>query len=201
MQSGQMIATAGGRLLFQSPSLDYLLLRILERRRICETRSFEVNELPAPVLKLIQRLIGAANGSPGEPPRMQIATPHGHLILEAKWLVPPGTLPNDAAKAPQSCLIAVTVELREHAIAHAARALRENGATPSQVKVGVSLVLGKTKATIANELGIKLTSVADLTRRLYQTLDVHNSTELAAKIWLSGRRNKAQRAQYHGLAA
>ena len=74
---------------------------------------------------------------------MQISTAHGVLTLEAKWLVPAGTLPNDVARDPKSCLIAVTIELHEHAIAHAARALRESGATPAQVKVGIQLALGK----------------------------------------------------------
>lgn len=54
------------------------------------------------------------------------------------------------------------------------------GATPAQVKVGVQLALGKTKPQIAAELDVKLSSVADLTRKLYQTLDVHNFAELGA---------------------
>lgn len=184
VQSGQMIVTADGKLLFQTRGLDHLLLRVLERRRMCDTRSSDAEALPSPIRKLIQRLVGAATGNLGEPPIMRIATSFGHLVLEAKWLVPAGTHPEGAARDPRSCLIAVTVELREHPTAHAARVLRESGATPAQVKCGVSLVLGKTKAMIAEEHSIKLSSVADLTRRLYQTLDVHNSTELAAKIWL-----------------
>jgi len=37
---------------------------------------------------------------------------------------------------------------------------------------------------IADGLGVQLSSVADLTRKLYQILDVHNSAELGTKIWL-----------------
>jgi len=73
-----------------------------------------------------------------------------------------------------------------------ARVLRESGATPTQMKVGIQLALGKTKPVIADELGIQLSSVADLTKRLYQTLDVHNSTELATKIWLDQRQVEAR---------
>jgi hypothetical protein len=47
---------------------------------------------------------------------------------------------------------------------------------------------------IADELGIQLSSVADLTRRLYQTLDVHNSAELATKIWLSQKQGAARKS-------
>jgi DNA-binding NarL/FixJ family response regulator len=93
-----------------------------------------------------------------------------------------------------SCLIAVTTAFHEHAIAHAARVLRESGATPAQTKVGIQLALGKTKPVIADELGVQLSSVTDLTKRLYQTLDVHNSAELGTKIWLGQRRDEARQS-------
>ena len=112
--------------------------------------------------------------------------------FEAKWLVPAGTLPEDAARDPKSCLISVTIELHEHPIAYAARVLRESGATPTQTKVGIQLVLGKTKPVIADELGIQPPSVADHTKRLYQTLAIHNSAELATKIWLGQRQAEAR---------
>jgi DNA-binding CsgD family transcriptional regulator len=129
---------------------------------------------------------------------VQISTPYGVLTLEARWLVPAGTLAEDAARDPKSCLIAVTVELHEHAIAHAARILRESGATPTQVKVGIGLAMGKTKPVIADELGIKPSSVADQTKRLYQTLDIHNSTELSTKIWLGGRPSETRQSRPPG---
>ena len=125
---------------------------------------------------------------------MPISTAFGVLTLEAKWLMPAGTLPADAARDPKSCLIAVTIALHEHPIAHAARVLRESGATPAQTKVGIHLALGKPKPLIADELGIQLSSVADLTRRLYQTLDVHNSAELGTKIWLNQKQDEARQS-------
>ena len=86
----------------------------------------------------------------------------------------------------------MTIELHEHPIAHAARVLRESGATPAQMKVGIQLALGKPKPAIADEFGIRLSSVADLTKRLYQTLDVHNSAELATRIWLNLKQDEAR---------
>jgi len=115
----------------------------------------------------------------------QISTHYGAVALDAKWLMPAGAIPTDVVKDPKSCLIAVTIELREHALASAARVLRESGATPTQLKVGLALALGKPKPAIADKLGIKLTTVADLARKLYQTLDVHNAAELGAKVWLA----------------
>jgi hypothetical protein len=108
------------------------------------------DSMPAPVLKLIRQITGAANGSSNTPPRMRISTAYGVLTLEAKWLVPAGTLPADAARDPKACLIAVTIDLHEHAIAHAAPVLRESGATPAQTKVGIQIALGKPKPVIAD---------------------------------------------------
>ncbi|PZR85288.1 MAG: hypothetical protein DLM68_11295, partial [Hyphomicrobiales bacterium] len=43
---------------------------------------------------------------------------------------------------------------------------------------------------IADELGLKPSTVAGLTKKLYQTLDVHNSTELGTKIWLGDKQRE-----------
>jgi len=115
--------------------------------------------------------------------------------------MPADAMPGDVAKDPKSCLIAVTFELREHALAHAARVLRESGATPAQMKVGIQLAMGKTKPAIANELGMKQTTVADLTRKLYQRLDIHNAAELGTRIWLGEGRREAQRSEWPGRPA
>ena len=192
VRSGQMILTADAKLVYETASLESLR-RILMGEPTNYTRYVPVSEsLPAPVLKLIRQLAGAANGSSNTPPRMRISTGYGILTLEAKWLVPAGTPPEDASRNPNSCLIAATIELHEHPIAHAARVLRESGATPAQAKVGIKLVFGKPKPAIADELGVQLSSVTDLTRRLYQTLDVHNSAELATKIWLGQKQDAAR---------
>ena len=90
----------------------------------------------------------------------------------------------------------MTIELREHPIAHAAQVLREGGATPAQVKVGIQLALGKTKQVIADELGVQLSSVVDVTKRLYRTLDVHNPAELGTKS--GSAKSKTRRAKVCG---
>src|SRR3984893_1409139 len=192
VRTGQLILTADAKLVFQTPGLEYPL-RILAGEPGSYTRYVPARDrLPSPVLKLIRQITGAANGTSNAPPRMRVSTAYGVLTLEAKWLVPAGTFPEDVARDPKGCLITVTIELREHAIAHAARALRESGATPMQTKVGIQLALGKPKPVIADKLGIQLSSVADLTKRLYQTLDVHNSAELGTKIWLNQKQDEAR---------
>jgi hypothetical protein len=191
-RSGEMILTADARLVYQTPSLE-LLLTILGGEPANYLRPLPVRDrLPPPILKLLRRIAGAANGTSNAPPRMQVSTAYGVLTLEAKWLVPVGTLAEDAARDPKACLISVMIELREHVIAYAARILRESGATPAQTKVGIHLALGKPKRVIADELGVQLTTVVDLTRKLYQTFDVHNSAELGMKIWLGQKQDDAR---------
>jgi DNA-binding CsgD family transcriptional regulator len=184
--SGEMILTPAAKLVFQTANIELLLTRILQG----DPGNFPARDkLPVPILQLLREITDAANGTFNAPPRMQISTAYGALTLEAKWLAPAGTLPEDAARDPKGCLISVTIELHEHPIANAARILRESGATPAQTKVGIHLALGKPKPVIADELGLQLCSVADHTKKLYQILDVHNSTELATKIWLGQRQD------------
>jgi DNA-binding CsgD family transcriptional regulator len=197
IRSGQMILTADAKRVLQTSGIEPLV-HVITGEPLHRTSYVPAREtLPAPVLKLLRQITGAANGTFNAPPRMRISSAYGVLTLEAKWLVPAGTLPADVARDPKSCLISVTIELHEHPIAHAARVLRESGATPTQVKVGIQLALGKPKPVIADELGVQLSSVVDLTRRLYQTLDVHNSTELATRIWLNQKQDEACQSLRH----
>ncbi len=186
-----MILTANAKLVFQTPGIEFLL-DVITGEPANFTRYVPArNKLPAPVLKLLRQITGAANGTSNTPPRMQVSTSYGVFTVEAKWLVPADAIPEDAARDPKSCLIAVTIELREHPVAHAARVLRKSGATPTQVKVGIQLALGKTKPVIADELGVQISSVVDLTKRLYLNLDVHNPAELSTKIWLGQKQPRA----------
>lgn len=184
VRSGQMILTYDETIVFQTPGLELLLRTLAGERANYLQRLPARDHLPSAIRTLVRRLVGTANASLGFPPRMRIPCAYGLLVLEATWLVPANTPPEEVARDPKSCFIAVTIELRENAIAHAARILRESGATPGQVKVGVQLALGKSKTLIARELGMQPSSVADQTKKLYQRLDVHNAAELGLELWL-----------------
>ncbi len=189
--SGQLIVTAEAKVVFQTKEAQHILDWIDRETIEARCRDRDRDRLPVPVLKLLQKLTGTANGTCNTPPRMRLSTPYGVVALEAKWLKPAGALPGDAAKDPKSCLISVAIELHEHSLARAARVLRENGATPAQMKIGIQLAMGKSKPAIADALGIEPSSVASLAKQLYQTLDIHNATELATNIWLGGNPNEA----------
>lgn len=187
--SAQLILTPEAKLVFQTPGIEFLI-RILGGEQNNYTRYVPIREkLPSPIKKLVQNIVGSVNGTSNEPPRMLLANAYGVLSLEAKWLVPADIASTEIANDPKGCLIAVTIELRENAVAHAARVLRDCGATPAQVKVGIHLALGKTKPMVAQELGLQISSVADLTKKLYQCLDIHNSAELGLKLWLGQKQD------------
>jgi hypothetical protein len=186
--SGQLILSPDAGIVYQTSGIDFLLGILAGEPRNYTHFVPAHHSLPEPVLKLLRQITGTANGTSNAPPCMRIQTAYGFLSLEAKWLVPAGTIAGEVARDPKGCLVGVTINLREHPIAYAARALRESGATPAQTKVGIGLAMGKTKPTIADELGLQFSSVADLTKKLYQNLDVHNSAELGTKIWLDQKR-------------
>jgi DNA-binding CsgD family transcriptional regulator len=190
-RSGQMILIADATLVWQTPGIEFLL-RTMRGEPSDYSRPLRPRDtLPEPILKLVQNLIGATKGSLCRPPRMRLSSGYGILTFEAKWLMPAGAIAEDTAKDPMGCLISVTIELHEHLVAHAARVLRKSGATPAQTKVGIQLALGKAKAAIADELDLKQSTVADLAKKLYQTLDIHSSAEFARKVWLDDDRINA----------
>lgn len=183
--SGDLILTAEGELVYETAGVTFLLRILTGEKSNFTQRVTASGTLAAPVLSLVRRIVGAANGSFVQPPRMQLATAYGILTLEAKWLIPEGITPMEVAEDPKDCLIAVTIELRQNAIAHAATVLRERGATPAEIRVGVQLALGEARPVIADRLGIQISTVADLTKKLYQKLEIHNSSELSARLWLN----------------
>jgi DNA-binding CsgD family transcriptional regulator len=187
---GQMILTSDAKLLFQSPEMDFLrqvldgIKYVSYDNRISRFRWATPREIPLQVQKLVNRLLDAANGTINHPPRMKVSTSYGVVALEAKWLVPAGVAADDAAKEPNGCLICVTIDLHEYGVAHAARVLRGNGATPAQTHVGIRLALGDTKPQIAKNVGIQVSSVEDSIKKLYRRINVHSAAELSSMLWL-----------------
>ncbi len=142
-------------------------------------------EVPAAIHQLVRVLIATARGERTRTPRSVAVTPWGVMIAEASWLAQPCDPPESVAADPESVPIVVHLELRENATAYAARVLRKHGASPAQVHVGALLAIGRSKPEIARRLGVRPSSVADATRKLYQRIDVRNATELGTKLWLA----------------
>jgi DNA-binding CsgD family transcriptional regulator len=186
LHKASVVFDASGQVLFRTAGatqLFMMLTGVLEHIERNHGRS-DI-ETPAIVHRVVRDLVGATSGDGSIPPRARVKTAWGTIALEAVWLAPTGASAADIVANRDGAQIAVNLELREHAIVHAARVLRLSGASPAQVRIGVLLAAGKSKPAIAHELGVKPSSVTDATRKLYGRLDVRNAAELGMRLWTS----------------
>lgn len=89
------------------------------------------------------------------------------------------------ANAPAFLLI---ISRHEPVETSAISKLMAAGASRTQSIVGGAIVAGLSKAEIAARAGVKVSSVEDATRKLYQRLDLHSAQELSA--WTFGVRGR-----------
>jgi hypothetical protein len=83
VMAGEIILAAEGKVIIEP------LLKILTGEPMDYTRHAPARDgLPTHVLKVLGRIINAASGIAGAPPRMQISTHYGIVTLEATWLMP-----------------------------------------------------------------------------------------------------------------
>jgi DNA-binding CsgD family transcriptional regulator len=178
------IVDGAGRIIYGSRGTNYLMYLCAGLTNDTNTlTSPRIRTAPAAVLAVIRRLQTTASEAWSAPPRATMTTPWGRLVIEASWMIPTAEDATEAARDPGGSPIAVNLELQEHAAAHAMRVLRSAGAPASQVRIGTMLALGRTKPEIAAELGLKISSVTDAVRKLYDRLDVHNTAQLSKMLW------------------
>jgi DNA-binding CsgD family transcriptional regulator len=190
LHKATMIATAAGEILFRSAESEQILMMLNGTSLDSRKHSAKyVPRTPAVVRDVIDKLVRAATGHVASPPSANVVTPWGLICLEASWLTPFGASARDVVADHDAMRIAVNIELREHAVPHIARVLRQCGVTPGQVRIGVLLATGMTKPAIAQELGIKSSSVIDATRKIYERLEVRNAAELGMKFLTAGPRH------------
>lgn len=179
-----LTADAQGRVMYRTPGADYLL-HLAEAG--ADPRSGAATprhaRLPARVGELLRRLAAASSGGAASPPRTRIHTPWGLLVIDAHWLVPVGADALDSARDPMDLPVVVRLALHEDAWSHAARRLKESGAPPTQIRVGVLLAAGFSQPEIAKRLGVAPSSITDAVRKLYARLDVHSAAELGTRLW------------------
>jgi DNA-binding CsgD family transcriptional regulator len=188
LHKGTVIVDASGHVLFRTAGSAQLFMMLTgAMEQIERHHGVRDVEMPTAVQRVVRDLVTTATGGAAAPPRARVQTVWGMICLEAVWLAPPGATAADIVENRDTTQIAVNLELREHAILHAARVLRESGASPAQVRIGVLLATGKSKPEIAQELGVKPSSVVDATRKLYARLDVRNAAELGMRFWIEGR--------------
>jgi DNA-binding CsgD family transcriptional regulator len=183
LHKATVIVDRSGHVLFRTAGAAQLFMMLTRASEWIERHhGMRDIETPVAVQRVIRELVGAA-GDGAVPPRARVKTVWGTIYLEAVWLAPAGATAADIVADRDAAQIAVNIELREHAISHAARVLREGGASPAQVRIGVLLATGPSKPEIAQELGVRPSSVTDAARKLYARLDVRNAAELGMRFW------------------
>ena len=199
LYKAMVVTSAAGKVLFQSAESEQLFMML-------NGTSLEIGkhsgtgkpETPTAVRRVVHDLVSAATGLAGSPPKASVETAWGLICVEAVWLARPGTTARDIIADHGTVQILVNIELREHALPYVARILRNSGASPGQVRIGVLLATGMTKPAIAQELRIKPSSVMDATRKIYERLDVRNGAELGMRFLTTqpnGRQAKASNRQ------
>ncbi len=184
LHKATVIVDASGRVLFRTAGSAQLFMMLTGAMEHIESHhGMRDVEMPVAVHRVVRDLVGAASGTGTAPPRTRVPTVWGVIYLEAVWLAPAGATAADIVENRDTAQIAVNIELREHAISYAARVLREYGASPAQVRIGVLLATGRSKPEIAQELGVKPSSVVDAARKLYARLEVRNAAELGMRFW------------------
>ncbi len=189
LSKGTLLASAAGQVLFRSDACPQLFMMLNGTlSEIGKHLGSDKVETPTAVLRVIRELVRAASGHTASPPRLEVMTVWGLIVVEAVWLAEFGVTAADVVANQDAFQISVSLELREHALPYAARVLRSSGASPGQVRIGVLLATGMTKPAIAQELGIKSSSVMDATRKIYERLEVRNAAELGMRLWTSPTR-------------
>ena len=189
--NGQLIITPDGKLVYNTTGIEHLL-RMFAGEPGNYTRYVPASDtVPAPVLKLLRQITGPANGTSNTPPGCgfnRLRRSHsGSKMARRGGCYPRGrrqgrkALPRRGddrpARAPYCTCSSCAAGQRRH---------------PGPDESRIQLVLGKTKPVIADELGLQFSSVADLTKKLYKNLGVHNPAELGAKIWLDQRQGEGR---------
>ena len=183
LHKATVIASAAGTILFRSAESEQLFMMLNGvSEKLGKHSGAYHSETPITVRKVIRDLVTAATGHGTSPPSANVATHWGLISVEAVWLTPTGASARDMVANHDAMQVAVTIELRQHALPYIARVLRNSGVTPRQVRVGVLLATGMTKPAIAQELGIKPSSVMDATRKIYERLEVRNAAQLGMKF-------------------
>lgn len=178
---GFVIADLKGQIRHLSAEARRLLILATRPMIGAGIRSADV-ELPAPVVELCRRLGGVFNGRDATaPPACHLRNCLGGFTFRAYVLNNDG-LPETAPEpAP---LVGIHIRHQE---AQTLCIVRRLGSTPgllSQRQMQICLLLATSvpNAMIARQMNMSPHTVVTHTRRLYEKLDVHNRSELVAKL-------------------
>jgi DNA-binding CsgD family transcriptional regulator len=175
-----LVVAASGAIISHTADPEGLLARLPESILAAEPDGHGSWRAGARVLQIEHRahLKGDCDG-----PDLDLSLPVGDNLVKVAVRPCAGTArqPDAGAGLPAFLLI---VSRHEPVETSAVGKLMAAGASRTQSIVGGAIVAGFSKAEIAARAGVKVSSVEDATRKLYQRLDLHSAQELAA--WTFG---------------
>jgi DNA-binding CsgD family transcriptional regulator len=180
LRQGTLISDGEGRVIFATDNA-LALLELLDRSS-ADRRDIGVSTLPG-LIRAAARV--PAQRQNGRAVVVRVIVPDGLIVGTAEQLACAHGEARTPFETDGTCRL-VTLSLHERASVRVERVLKAMGATRAQARVGTAVVLGKSKREIADDLGIKVSSVEDALRKLYAELGVHCQTELASRVWLHG---------------
>ena len=175
-ESGMFVMDAQGKLVFSSGKATELLM--LAKRPAypvgTSARVFGEIEIPPALLRLCRNLEGIFRGKDAEPPMLVHDNARGRFVFRAQWL--------DPVMGEAQGLIGVTVEHREPAALRLLRCIGELPLSPGQMEVCLLLAQSHSHESIGQRLNIKLSTVKDHTRKIYDKLGIRQREELLGRL-------------------
>ncbi|MFZ4704043.1 MAG: helix-turn-helix transcriptional regulator [Candidatus Methylumidiphilus sp.] len=176
-QSGMMILDASGKVNYISESAKKLLN--LANGPLYPTREAfrtlgQKPEIPAAIQQICRNLDGIFKGRQAIPPMFTHVNHSGRFTFRAYWL--------DRQNGEPGGLIGVTIEHQEPLTLHILRQLKDWPLSTSQREVCLLLAQSRSQEYIAGHLHIKLSTVKDHVRKVYDKLDIHSREELLPRL-------------------
>ena len=130
--------------------------------------------IPQGVKQLCRNLDSIFRGGDAPPPSLTEENARGRFVFNAHWL--------DAMNPGGDGMIGVTVEHHEPMPLRLWRGLKGLPLSPTQREVCLLLAQNYTQATIAQRLGIQVTTAKDHVRTVYDKLDINRREQLTERL-------------------
>lgn len=173
-EEGLIIFNGQGKISFIDPQARRLLFLSTHPRIAPGTVERKDDEIPPALLHLVHSLRTLFMGQAAAPPVVHHQNPWGKFVFHAYWLEQ-----NDYSG---SALIGVTVQRQEPLPLRLLRTMQFLPLSTKQREVCLSLTQGHTHATIAQHMGVSLSTAIDYVRVIYDKLEVHSHEALLQKL-------------------
>ena len=173
-ESGMFIMNREGNLAFADEKARRLLsMAKYPRYPVCRTEIRNVT-VPPRVKQLCRNLDSIFRGGDTPPPTLIEENARGRFVFSAHWL--------DSMNPGGDGMIGIAVEYHEPMALRLWRGLKDLPLSPTQREVCLLLAQNHTQVTIAQRLGIRITTAKDHVRTVYGKLDINRREQLIERL-------------------